>query len=258
MQTVEEIRELLRSANGEELAVLERALRADSRKGVKTALAAARRRVAAQEAELSRVRRLYEFQAGISGGGTVLGLDEVGRGPLAGPLAVGGAVLPDEPVIAGLDDSKRVPEARRPHIAEEVRAHARAWTVVYVEPGEIDEIGMAASLRKAFGRAIADIESRGLLIDRILLDGNPLHLDEREVSIVKGDARCAAIAAASILAKVERDARMRAYARDYPGYGFERNKGYGSAEHLAAIAQHGLTPIHRRSFCRSYVQPALF
>lgn len=260
MQTVAEIRALLQAADGEELAVLERALVADTRKGVAHALEAARRRIASQQAEMQRVDSLYRFQEELAGVPThcILGLDEVGRGPLAGPLTVGGVVLADTPHIEGLNDSKQIPEQRRAAIAEDVRSRACAFTIQHVPAQEIDEFGMAACLRKAFRAAIDDIESRGFPVQRILLDGNPLNLDDREVNVVKGDARCASIAAASIVAKVERDALMARYAEMYASYGFEKNKGYGSAAHIDAIARFGLSPVHRRSFCHFSDQLSLF
>ena len=258
MQTVQEIRSLLQSANADEFVVLERALKADTRKGVKQALETARHRLAAEQEELDRVAGLYRFQREIGGQGALLGLDEVGRGPLAGPLTIGGVVLPDSPYILGLNDSKQVHEAKRKSIADIVKDTAVAYTVQHISPEEIDEHGMAACLRIAFGRAIGDIESQGVHVDCILLDGNPLHLDEREVNVVKGDAKCACIAAASILAKVTRDSLMESYAELYPSYGFEKNKGYGSASHMDAIMKCGLSPIHRRSFCHFYDQQTLF
>ena len=249
---------MLQTASAEELAVLERALSADTRKGVINALEAARRRIEAEENERKRLNGLYEFQEQIGGSGLLLGMDEVGRGPIAGPLTIGGVVLPREPQIPGLNDSKQIPEAKRPAIAREIREHAIAWTIQHIEPAEIDQNGMAASLRKAFSAAIADIESQGISVDAILLDGNPLHLDSREINVIKGDAKCACISAASIIAKVERDSLMERYAEVYPFYGFEHNKGYGSEQHIAAIGAHGLSPIHRRSFCHFHEQPTLF
>ena len=258
MQTIAEIKEILAHADADELVVLDRALQADTRKGVIRALEQAHKRCASEQAERERVDGLYCFQREIGGKGILLGLDEVGRGPLAGPLVVGGVVLADEPHILGLDDSKRLSCARREEIAERVKREARAWTLQSIPPEDIDENGMAASLRRAFSAAIADIEAQGVAVDAILLDGNPLHLDSREVNIVGGDARCASISAASIIAKVARDARMVAYAQEYPGYHFESNKGYGSQEHIEAIRQLGLSPIHRRSFCHFDIQPSLF
>ena len=117
---------------------------------------------------------------------------------------------------------------------------------------------MTASLLKAFRGALAVVESAGVKPDTVLLDGNPLHMDPREVNVVKGDGKCASIAAASIVAKVERDALMCEYARQYPEYDFASNKGYASAAHIQAIKEHGLCPIHRASFCHAFTQESLF
>lgn len=259
--TVADVRERLRAADEAEFAVLDRALAADTRKGVRTAVEQARRRLAAEAAERARLDGLYALQRELAeahGGGVVVGLDEVGRGPLAGPLAVGAVVLPEEPQIAGLNDSKQVAPEEREHIAEEIKANALAWAVEYVEPDAIDAAGMTASLVTAFRRAVARIEAAGVDVGVILLDGNPLHFDNREVNVVKGDAACASIAAASIVAKVERDALMCRMAEEYPEYGFESNKGYASPAHIQAIKDHGLTPIHRETFCTAFTQPTLF
>ena len=259
--TVADVKRRLREADEREFAVLERALVADSRKGVRDAVEAARRRIEAEAAERARLEGLYAFERELAtarGGGVVVGLDEVGRGPLAGPLAVGAVVLPDEPKIAGLDDSKRLKPAERERVAVQVRKTARAWAVEYVEAREIDEHGMTASLATAFRRAVARVEAAGVPVDVVLLDGNPLRFDEREVNVVKGDGRCASIAAASIVAKVERDALMCRYAEEYPEYGFESCKGYASPAHIEAIRRYGLTPIHRASFCTAVSQPTLF
>lgn len=259
--TVEEIRARLRDADEREFAVLERSLVADTRKGVLSALETARRRLEAASAEQARLESLYSYERELAtdhGGAVVVGLDEVGRGPLAGPLAVGAVVLPSTPAIEGLNDSKQIrPEARK-SIADRIKHVARVWTVEYIEADEIDACGMTASLITAFRRAVAHIEDKGIRPDVILLDGNPLHLDEREVNVVKGDGRCASIAAASIVAKVERDALMCRYAEQYPAYGFDTCKGYASPAHIEAIKRHGLTPLHRATFCTAFTQPSLF
>lgn len=261
MQTVQEIKALLAAADAKEFEVLERSLAADARKGVRSAVEVARRRLDAQEKERVRLAGLYSFQAEIAaehGAHVVLGLDEVGRGSIAGPLAVGGVVLPDEPLIEGLNDSKQIPPTRREEIAAEVKRVALACTVQYVEPEFIDTHGMTASLLRAFRSAIAAIEEQGVAPDIVLLDGNPLHLDKREVNVVKGDARCAAISAASVVAKAERDALMRHLAKEYPAYDLDECKGYASQKHIDAIKREGLSPIHRASFCTAFTQESLF
>ena len=259
--TVADIKRRLQEADEREFAVLERALVADVRRGVREAVEVARRLLEADRLERERLARLYAYERELAAGrgaGVVAGLDEVGRGPLAGPLAVGAVVLPFDPVIEGLNDSKQVKPEARERIAAEVKRVAVAWTVEYVEAADIDACGMTASLVLAFRRAIARIEATGALPDVILLDGNPLRLDPREVNVVKGDGRCASIAAASIVAKVERDALMRRYAEQYPEYGFETCKGYASPAHIEAIKRHGLTPIHRATFCTAFTQQTLF
>ena len=256
--TVAEIKEKLQQADAAEFAVLERSLVADTRKGVRLALEAARKRLAAAQAEADRLAGMYAFQADVAGGRLVVGLDEVGRGPLAGPLAVGAVVLPEAPHIAGLNDSKQVEPEARESIAAVVKRVALAWTVQYIEPEDIDAHGMTASLTTAFRRAVAAVEAQGVVPEVVLLDGNPLHLDPREINVVKGDGKCASIAAASIVAKVERDALMCEYAERYPGYDFASNKGYASAAHIEAIKQRGLCPIHRVSFCHAFTQESLF
>lgn len=257
-KTISEIRAELQGADRVRFEALSRALAADERKGVRAALETACRRLEASEKEAKRLTGMYEFQRALAEGGVAVGLDEVGRGPVAGPLAVAAVVLPDEPRIEGLNDSKQVPPERREDIAAQIKDVALVWVVEYVEPAEIDEHGMASSLRFAFSKALAAVESRGVSFDAILLDGNPLRLDPRERNVVKGDAKCASIAAASIVAKVERDALMTEYSRRWPEYGFERNKGYASADHIEAIKRYGLSPVHRSTFCRAWTQEALF
>lgn len=257
-QTAASIAERFRHADETEFAVLERSFAADTRKTVQAAMTAARKRLAACAAERERVRAMYAFQHEMVGGGVCVGLDEVGRGPLAGPLAVGAVVLPETPILWGLNDSKQMKPENREELAAHIRECALAWTVCYIEPCDIDAAGMSASLRVAFARAVFEIEGQGIDFDAILLDGNPLHLDERERSIVQGDAKCASIAAASIIAKVARDELMVQYGKEYPQYGFASNKGYGSAQHQHAIREHGLCPIHRVSFCGALTQETLF
>ncbi len=257
-KTLAEIRSELQHADRAQFEALSRALAADERKGVIQALATAKKRLDAQEAEVARSERMYTFQHELADGGVVVGLDEVGRGPVAGPLAVAAVVLPDQPRIMGLNDSKQLTAQRREALAATIKQTARAWAVEYVEPSEIDEHGMAASLRLAFTRALAAVEAQGVHADTVLLDGNALHLDPRERNVVKGDGKCASIAAASIVAKVERDALMDEYAKRWPAYGFGHNKGYASADHIEAIKALGTCPIHRETFCRAWTQASLF
>lgn len=257
--TISEIKEMLKAADSKELTVLERSLGADTRKGVQTALMQAKRRIEAAEKEAARLKELYDFERSFasSESSLIIGLDEVGRGPIAGPLAVGAVVLGDA-VIEGLNDSKQVKEKDRKQIANIIKEKALGYHIAFIEPATIDDIGMAQALRQAFSKALSEVEKLVPNIEVVLVDGNPLRIDKREINVIKGDAHCASIAAASILAKVARDELMENYDTQYPGYGFASNKGYGSQEHIQALKTLGPTPIHRLSFCNSILQPTLF
>lgn len=190
----------------------------------------------------------------VGGPGIVVGIDEVGRGALAGPLTVAAVALPDEPQVVGIDDSKKLSPKRRETLAAQIREVALGVGIYHIPPEEIDACGMAASLRVCMGRALAacerDIAARGngSGADAVLVDGNPIHLHANEKTIVKGDGKAACIAAASIVAKVTRDALMVEYAQSFPAYHFDSNKGYGSAAHIEALHELGPCMLHRRSF----------
>ncbi len=176
------------------------------------------------------------------------GVDEVGRGALAGPVAAGAVVLREPLDILGVDDSKRLTPLQRRRLAPRIRARAVAVAVGYAAPREIDRIGIVRATQRAMRRALGRL---GVRPDHLLVDAFALpDSDLPQIAIAKGDRLYAEIAAASIVAKVERDALMQRIAQEWPWYGWERNKGYGAGEHLAAIAAHGLSPWHRRSFCR--------
>lgn len=181
--------------------------------------------------------------------GIAIGLDEVGRGALAGPLAVGAVALAPNPQIIGLDDSKKITPKRREELSKEIKNACLAWSVAYILPCDIDAFGMSASLHSAFAKALEDCTAKlSCKPNAVLIDGFPLHIHEHEHSLIKGDSKCACIAAASIVAKVARDNLMIVKAREFEGYAFEKNKGYGSAEHIAAIRKLGPSEIHRKTF----------
>ena len=180
----------------------------------------------------------------------VCGVDEVGRGPLAGPVVCAAVIMPPDDILEGVDDSKKLTAKRRERLASLIRQKAVAWAICRVEPQVIDEINILQATRLCMKNAV---ESLSVRPDYVLTDGNmTLDTDIPQKSIVKGDARCYCIGAASIIAKVERDALMAEYAAVYPGYGFEKNAGYGTAAHIQAIKDNGLTPIHRRSFTKKW------
>ncbi|MBM6817328.1 ribonuclease HII [Olsenella uli] len=254
--TAREVAAALASAPAEEARGLMERYAEDPRRQVRHAIEVARRRLEREAAERSRVEASYRLMRELGGTGLVLGVDEVGRGALAGPLTVAAVALPDEPIVWGLNDSKQLSPARREALAARIADVALAIGVAHVEPASIDAVGMAVALREAMAAAIADA---GIEPDGVLIDGNPVHVHPRETCVVKGDARVACISAASIVAKVTRDALMVSYEDDYPGYHLAESKGYGSAEHIAAIRERGLTPIHRVSFCGNFLEtPRLF
>ena len=206
------------------------------------------------ELRRQKTAELYSCMQDFAGEGIAIGLDEVGRGALAGPLAVGAVALKPQPQVFGLDDSKKLTPRRREELSEFIKQDCAAWTVAYILPQDIDKCGMAASLKSAFTKALKDCLAK--LKQKpaaILIDGNPLNLGAGEVSIVKGDSKCACIAAASIVAKVARDALMVEWANEFSAYNFESNKGYGSAQHIKAIKSFGPCKLHRKSFLSNIV-----
>jgi ribonuclease HII len=176
----------------------------------------------------------------------VAGCDEVGRGCLAGPVVAGAVILDPDRHIAGLADSKTVPAAEREHLYGLITTRALAWSVVAVQPTEIDEINIHRASLQAMRRAVLAIAP---LPDMVLVDAFRIpDLPIAQRGVLHGDRRCAAIAAASIVAKVTRDREMVTYHLSDPRYGYDRHKGYATADHLAAVARYGYSSLHRRSF----------
>lgn len=254
--TAREVVALLRDAPHDEIPFLLERYEQDPRSQVQKAIKTARRRYEADEAERDRVRAMYELEDKMGEGGLVLGVDEVGRGAIAGPLTVCAVCLPREPLIWGINDSKQLTPLRRETLAARIADVAVAIGIAHIEPASIDAVGMSVAIRMGMSQAI---ENAGIDADCVIIDGNPVHVHPREKTIVKGDARVASIAAASIVAKVTRDAMMVAYGEDYPEYHLDSCKGYGSPEHIAAIRDLGLSPLHRVSFCGNFLEtPSLF
>ena len=211
-----------------------------------------------KEQDVARVRALFAFDEQIAKevagkeNAIILGIDEVGRGPVAGPVAAGGVVWEAPTYVQYLNDSKKITEKRRPLVAEEVKAKAKFSCVEFVSAAEIDEEGIVPSLKKAFRAVISACESAGTVPDVILIDGNEIDVDPRVKTVVKGDGKSAAIAAASVIAKVERDNLMRGLAREFPEFEWDSNKGYGTKAHLDAIGRFGLSEQHRKSFLKNF------
>ncbi len=187
----------------------------------------------------------FERAARAMGYRRIAGLDEAGRGCLFGPVFAAAVVLSPEKPVPGLCDSKQLPPEERERLAGLIRRHAAAWAVASASAAEIDRINIYQASRLAMKRALEQLDPPA---DYLLVDALQLDAEAPQKALVKGDVRCISIAAASILAKVERDACLRRLDCVYPGYGLARHKGYGTREHLEALARLGPTPEHRRSF----------
>jgi ribonuclease HII len=203
------------------------------------------------------MNNLYQFDtkevAGLSPGASVAGVDEAGRGPLAGPVVAAVAVLDLNNPIDGVNDSKKLPAGKRENLYGLITASARGYGVGAAEPEEIDEVNILQATFLAMRRALERLEGQYAVL---LVDGNQYIAGiprERQKPVVGGDAVSASIAAASIIAKVTRDRMMAAYHERYPLYGFAKHKGYGTKLHIEMIRRHGLCDIHRRSFCGKFV-----
>ena len=203
------------------------------------------------EKELLRLEAMKAYEKENKDCALICGIDEAGRGPLAGPVAAGAVILPRDCTILYLNDSKKLSEKRREELFLEIKEKALAWNVAVVSPARIDEINILQATYEAMRQAISQLNviPEILLNDAVTIPG----VDIMQVPIVKGDAKSVSIAAASILAKVTRDRMMMEYDQIYPEYGFAKHKGYGTAAHIAALKEYGPCPIHRRTFIKKFV-----
>lgn len=203
------------------------------------------------EKELLRLEAMKEFEREYSDLALICGIDEAGRGPLAGPVVAGAAILPKDCTILYLNDSKKLSEKRREELFLEIKEKAVAWNVGMTSPERIDEINILQATYEAMRTAISGL---GVVPDILLNDAVTIpNVEIRQVPIIKGDAKSVSIAAASILAKVTRDHMMIEYDQLFPEYAFAKNKGYGTAVHIAALKEYGPTPIHRRTFIKNFL-----
>lgn len=224
------------------------ALRRDGRAGARALAEAIEKRLAGERRERRRVAELFARRGRLAAEGfrAVAGVDEVGVGPLAGPVVAAAVILGDAPDLPGLDDSKKLDRATRERLAGAIRVQARAWCVGVVAPAQVDRLNIYRAALEAMRRAVTGL---GIEPDHLLVDARSVPgVSMAQTPIVGGDAEDGSIAAASILAKVYRDELMRRLDRTYPGYGFARHKGYGTREHLDALRRLGPCEIHRRSF----------
>lgn len=225
----------------------------DPRAGVTALIAKYKKQEEKLAAEIARIEAMKSYENNYRDAAFVCGIDEVGRGPLAGPVVAGAVILPKDSRILYLNDSKKLTEKRREELYEVIMREAVSVGIGIVSPARIDEINILQATYEAMREAVGNlsVEPQVLLNDAVTIPMIPPHIVQ--VPIIKGDAKSVSIAAASVVAKVTRDRLMTEYEEVLPGYGFASNKGYGSAEHIAALKKYGPTPIHRRSFIHNFI-----
>ncbi len=250
-ESIADIRSAFSGADEEELRSLIEAYQSDSRSGVRALISKGQRQLQKLADERIRLENMRSYEHLYEQEGYVCGVDEAGRGPLAGPVVAGAVILPGDCEILYLNDSKKLSESRRESLYEEIKEKAVAWGVGIVGPRRIDEINILQADYEAMCEALGQLQVMPavLLNDAVTIP----QVRIKQVPIIKGDAKSVSIAAASIMAKVTRDRIMKEYADLFPDYGFERNKGYGSAEHIAALKEKGPCQIHRTSFITHFV-----
>ena len=246
MATIKEIKEQLASIQRLDDPLLTE-LEQDSRSGVIQAIAKRKKEIQKRLDEDERLEGMlaYEKELYTQGIQLIAGVDEVGRGPLAGPVVAAAVILPKACKIPGLNDSKKIPKSKHKEIYEAVLQNAIAIGIGVKDNHVIDQVNIYEATKLAMMEAIGQLEPQP---QHLLIDAMRLDLPIPQTSIIKGDANSLSIAAASIVAKVTRDQMMEEFDREYPGYDFAQNAGYGTSNHLAGLDQLGVTPIHRRSF----------
>ena len=250
-ESIQKIKEQLQAASIEELPEQIRLYEGDERSGVQKLLVSARKKIAAYEQEVLRTENLKQYEREYCAYGHICGIDEVGRGPLAGPVVAGAVILPKDCDLLYINDSKQLSAAMRENLYEKIMEKAVACAVGYATPERIDEINILQATYEAMREAIQKLQvTPGLLLnDAVTIPGVSIP----QVPIIKGDAKSISIGAASIIAKVTRDRLMVEYDKVFPQYDFAGNKGYGSAAHIQALKKYGPTPIHRRSFIKELI-----
>ena len=207
-----------------------------------------------KDKEIERLKNLKNIENELHKKGVkyIAGIDEAGRGPLAGPVVVASVIMPEDSMIEGVNDSKKVSEKKREKLYDLILEEAISYSVAIIGQDEIDEINILNATKKGLTLCVKelDVKPNLIIVDALnKIDTNGIPYE----SIIKGDAKCYSIAAASIIAKVTRDRIMREWDLVYPQYGFAGHKGYGTAKHIQAIKEYGLCPIHRRSFTKNFI-----
>ena len=246
MPTIKEVKERLAMIDELDHPLFEELI-LDGRAGVQAAISKRKRELQKQVDEDLRLEKMlaYEKELYTQGIHLIAGVDEVGRGPLAGPVVAAAVILPKACKIPGLNDSKKIPKSKHKEIYEAVLQNAIAIGIGAKDNQVIDQVNIYEATKLAMMEAIGQLEPQP---QHLLIDAMRLDLPISQTSIIKGDANSLSIAAASIVAKVTRDQMMEEFDKEYPGYDFAQNAGYGTANHLAGLDQLGVTPIHRRSF----------
>lgn len=252
MQTISEIREALQAASYDGLPVFIETYAPDERAGVRKIVETAKKRLEALNQEKKRIEGLRLYEEQYREYAYICGIDEVGRGPLAGPVVAGAVILPRDCRILYINDSKQLSEKKREELYDIIMEKAVCCAVGYASPERIDEINILQATYEAMRQAISRLKPQPdiLLNDAVTIPGVSI----RQVPIIKGDAKSITIGAASIIAKVTRDRLMQEYDKVFPQYDFAGNKGYGCAAHIEALKKYGATPIHRRSFIKGILE----
>ena len=250
-KSIGEIKKEFEQADRQTLLSLYEVYADDNRAGVVSLISKYKKQEEKLEEEKKRIENMSIYERKYADFQYICGIDEVGRGPLAGPVVAGAVILPKDCDILYLNDSKKLSEKMREALYDEIMDKAVATGIGIVGPGRIDEINILQATYEAMRMAIENLKVRPdlLLNDAVTIP----QVDIKQVPIIKGDAKSISIAAASIIAKVTRDRLMVQYEEVLPGYGFSSNKGYGSATHIQAIQELGATPIHRQSFIKNFV-----
>lgn len=248
---INEIKAELQAATFEMLPFFMEEYKADERAGVKALVRKAETEITKRKAELERLQLMRAYENEYDMCEYICGIDEAGRGPLAGPVAAGAVILPKDAQILYLNDSKKLSVSKREELYEEIKEKAIAVGVGIVSPERIDEINILQATYEAMRIAIKKL---GVTPDILLNDAVTIPgVEIKQIPIIKGDAKSVSIAAASIMAKVTRDRIMEEYDKMYPEYGFAGHKGYGSAAHIEAIKTYGPSPIHRKTFIKNFI-----
>lgn len=244
--TIREIRQILEQTEPEQLEAALNAYRGDERSGVKKLLLQYENKKTAYEKEKQRIHKMGEYERAQKNASYICGIDEVGRGPLCGPVVAAAVILPKDCEILYVNDSKQLSASKREQLYEEIQKQAVSIGIGLSTAQTIDQINILQATYEAMREAVSKLSvvPDVLLNDAVIIPGLPM----KQVKIIKGDEKSISIAAASIIAKVTRDRMMEEYDKLYPGYGFASNKGYGSREHIEALKKLGPCPIHRKTF----------